>query len=510
MAALRLLLGDQLSPAIAALDGLDRDADIVLMAEVSDETTYVPHHPKKIAFILSAMRHFADELRRDGVRVDYVRLDDPANSGSFDGEVRRAIDRHAPDRLILCHPGEYRVLEMMRDWQENLDISVEIRPDSRFVASLDDFAGWAKGRRQWRMEYFYREMRKKTGLLMNADGKPEGGRWNFDAENRKPLKAAAEPLPAMPHVEPDAMTRAVLDLVSSRFGRHFGDLDGFGYAVTRDAAEQVFERFIDRSLAHFGDYQDAMVAGEAALFHSVISMYLNTGLLDPLDACRRVERCYLDGRAPLNAVEGFIRQIIGWREYVRGIYWMLMPDYADRNFLGANRPLPAFYWTGATDMACMADAIAMTRREGYAHHIQRLMVTGNFALLVGVRPKEICDWYLAVYADAFDWVELPNTLGMAMHADGGVMGSKPYAASGKYIDRMSGYCRDCRYDVTDVTGEKACPFNALYWNFLMENREKLRDNARMKLIYASLNRMDAERRQAIRARAEKLIGEFTS
>ena len=253
-----------------------------------------------------------------------------------------------------------------------------------------------------------------------------------------------------------------------------------------------------------------MVAGEAAIFHAVISMYLNTGLLDPLDACRRVERCYLDGRAALNAVEGFIRQIIGWREYVRGIYWMLMPDYADRNFLGANRPLPAFYWTGATDMACMADAIAMTRREAYAHHIQRLMVTGNFALLVGVRPKEICDWYLAVYADAFDWVELPNTLGMAMHADGGVMGSKPYAASGKYINRMSGYCRDCRYDVTDVTGEKACPFNALYWNFLMENREKLRDNARMKLIYASLNRMDAERRQAIRARAEKLIGEFTS
>lgn len=510
MGALRFLTGDQLSPAISALDGIDRDEDVVLMVEVADETTYVPHHPKKIAFVLSAMRHFAGELRDRGIRVDYVKLDDAGNTGSFDGEVRRAIARHAPDRLILCHPGEFRVHQMMRDWQDSLDIPVEVRPDGRFVATLDDFAGWAKGRKLWRMEYFYREMRRKTGLLMTGDGKPEGGRWNFDPENRKSLKAGPDPLPDMPWIDPDSVTREVIDLVETRFGSHFGELAGFGYAVTRAEAEDAFERFVTERLPSFGDYQDAMVAGEAAIFHAVISMYLNVGLLDPLTVCRRVEREYHAGNAPLNAVEGFIRQIIGWREYVRGVYWMLMPGYADRNFLGADRSLPAFYWTGQTDMACVADAVATTRKHAYAHHIQRLMVTGNLALLLGITPREVCDWYLAVYADAFEWVELPNTLGMALHGDRGVMGSKPYAASGKYIDRMSDHCRGCRYEVAEVTGENACPFNALYWNFLMENRERLRDNARMKLIYASLDRMDGDKRRRVRERATQLIGDFTS
>lgn len=510
MAALRFITGDQLSPGLSALDGIDPDRDVVLMVEVAEETTYVPHHPKKIAFILAAMRHFADELRARGYRVDYVALEDRDNTGSFDGELRRAITRHEPERLILCHPGEYRVLEIMRDWQENLDIPVEIRPDSRFVASLDEFAGWAKGRKQWRMEYFYREMRRKTGLLMTRDGKPEGGKWNFDSENRKPLKPGSEPLPQMPGRDPDTGTQEVLDLVANRFCTHFGELEGFGYAVTRVGAEEEFERFVTGCLSRFGDYQDAMVAGEAALYHAVISMYLNVGLLDPLAVCRRVEREYHAGNAPLNAVEGFIRQIIGWREYVRGVYWSLMPGYAERNFLDAGRALPGFYWSAETDMACVTDAVAGTRKHAYAHHIQRLMVTGNLALLLGVRPREVCEWYLAVYADAFEWVELPNTLGMALHGDGGVMGSKPYAASGKYIDRMSDHCRGCRYDVGAVTGDEACPYNALYWNFLMEKDDRLRDNPRMKLIYASLDRMDAEKRRAIRERAGKLIGEFTS
>jgi deoxyribodipyrimidine photolyase-related protein len=510
MTVLRMILGDQLSRDIATMSDADPERDVILMVEVAEETTYVPHHPRKIAFILSAMRHFADELREDGYEVDYVKLDDPENTGSFGGELRRAVSRHNPDRVVVCHPGEYRVLEMMHDWRDGLDIPVDILEDDRFICSIDEFAAWAKGRKQLRMEYFYREMRRKTGLLMNADGDPEGGEWNYDKENRQSLPEDAGPLPSFPRVEPDNMTKDVIRLVSERFSGHFGEIDGFGYAVTKDGAEAALERFMQDCLPSFGDYQDAMAKGEPVLFHAVISMYLNIGLLDVMAICRVAEKAYADGHAPLNAVEGFIRQIIGWREYVRGVYWIHMPDYAGRNFLGAERRLPEFYWSGETDMTCLAEAIGQTRDHAYAHHIQRLMVTGNFTLLLGVEPGEVCDWYLAVYADAFEWVELPNTLGMALHGDGGVMGSKPYAASGKYIDRMSDYCRDCRYDVKDVTGENACPFNALYWNFLIENREQLQGNRRMKLIYGSLDRMADEKRSAIRKRAGKLISEFTS
>jgi deoxyribodipyrimidine photolyase-related protein len=501
--SLRFVLGDQLSRGLSALSDLDREADVVLMAEVAEETTYVPHHPKKVAFILSAMRHFAGALEQDGVTVDYVTLDDPANTGSFTGELTRAVARHRPDRVVVTEPGEYRVERAMSGWEADLGLPVEIRVDDRFLCSRQEFESWANGRKQLVMEFFYREMRKRTGILM--DGKePMGGEWNFDKENRKKPPKTLE-VPTAPSCAPDRITQEVLALVSERFSGHFGDLDGFGFAVTAEDAEALFETFLTERLPLFGDYQDAMKAGEPFLFHAVISPYLNVGLLDPRYVIERVEQAGRDGAAPLNAVEGFIRQILGWREYVRGIYWLKMPGYAETNALKADRPLPGFYWTGETDMHCLAEAIGQTKREAYAHHIQRLMVTGLFALLIGADPEEVNAWYLAVYVDAFEWVELPNTHGMILYADGGLLGSKPYAASGKYIDRMSDYCRGCRYDVKQQTGPDACPFNALYWRFLLRHQDSLRGNRRMALIYKSLDRFEDAKRAALKDQADQFL-----
>lgn len=503
MTTLRFVLGDQLRHDISSLSDLDPSSDVVFMAEVAEETGYVPHHPKKIAFILSAMRHFAAELRDRGVTVDYVRLDDTDNTGSFRGEVARAAERYAATCVVVTEPGEWRVAEGMAGWAKILQVPVEIRQDDRFLCSRGDFAAWAKGRKELRMEYFYREMRKRTGVLMDGD-RPVGGQWNFDKENRKRPPPDLSP-PDVPRTEPDTVTVEVLKLVAERFDRHFGDLDGFDFAVTATDAEAQFERFVTERLAWFGDYQDAMKTGAPVLFHALIAPYLNVGLLDARTVIARVERAWRDGDAPLNAVEGFIRQILGWREYVRGIYWLAMPDYADTNTFGADRPLPGFYWTGETDMHCLAESIGQTKRDAYAHHIQRLMVTGCFALLIGADPKEVNAWYLAVYADAFEWVQLPNTHGMVLHADGGYLGSKPYAASGKYIDRMSDYCRNCRYDVKQTVGPDACPFNALYWRFLDRHEALLRDNRRMAMVYRNWDRFDDEKRRAIRGRADRLL-----
>lgn len=498
-----MILGDQLSQSVSSLQRGDRDVDRILMVEVHEEAMYVRHHKKKIAFLFSAMRHFADQLRRDGWQVDYVQLDDPENTGSFSGEVERAVRRHRPDRLLLTEPGEWRVLEMMRTWAEALSCPVEILEDDRFVATHAEFQAWADGRKQLRMEYFYREMRRKTGLLMNGD-QPEGGKWNYDAENRKPAKADLF-MPMPMEFAPDEKTRGVLALVRDRFADHFGDLDPFWFGVTRTQALSALDQFIDNALHAFGDYQDAMLEGEKFLYHSLLSLYINAGLLDPLEVCQRVETAYRDGRAPLNAAEGFIRQIIGWREYVRGIYWLKMPDYVDLNYFGNTRDLPEFYWTADTEMACLRAAISQTKEDAYAHHIQRLMVTGNFALLAGVDPKQAHEWYLAVYADAYEWVELPNTLGMSQFADGGLLGSKPYAASGNYINKMSDHCKTCRYDVKLKTGEDACPFNPLYWDFLHRNREKLAGNPRMAQMYRTWDRMSDEKRADYLKSAAKVL-----
>ncbi len=496
MSTLRIVLGDQLTRTLSALRG-HAAGDIVLMMEVVEEATYVKHHKQKLTFIFSAMRHFAGELRGDGITVDYVRLDDPANTGSFTGEVERAIARHRPSSIVVTEPGEWRVSEMMKGW------TAEILSDDRFFATPASFAAWAKGRKQLRMEFFYREMRRLSGYLMDGDA-PMGGQWNFDHDNRKALPKTLTPPPRSRFAE-DATTRDVMDMVATRFPDHFGDLEPFGWAVTRENALEALDHFITACLPNFGDYQDAMAQGNVFLYHSVISPYLNIGLLTPREICQRAEEAWRNGHAPLNAVEGFIRQILGWREYVRGLYWLKMPDYGETNALDAHRPLPDFYWTGKTEMNCLAQAIGDTQRHAYAHHIQRLMVTGNFALLAGLSPKEVEAWYLLVYADAFEWVELPNTHGMALFADGGVMASKPYAASGAYIDRMSDYCASCHFRPEVKLGPKACPFNYLYWDFLIRNEAKLKANPRMAMPYRTLAKMEPERKADIARHAQKFL-----
>ena len=500
---LRLVLGDQLSDRLPALDGIDPVRDVVLMAEVQAECTYVRHHKKKIVLVLSGMRHFAARLRQRGIRVAYTALDDPRNTHSLRGEMLRGVAAHRPDRVLVTAPGEWRLLDEMSGWQERAGIPVEILDDDRFLCGLRQFRHWADGRAAPRMEFFYRAMRRQYDVLME-NGAPAGGRWNYDRENRKRMPAGVRPPPA-PRFPPDAVTEAVIALVSERFGGHFGSLEAFSLPVTAEQAALALDHFLSERLDAFGDWQDFMRAGDPVLFHALVSTSLNLGLLDPLAVCRAAERAWREGLAPLNAVEGFIRQVLGWREFVRGTYWLHMPGYRERNALEAHRPLPAFYWTGDTRMNCLAHVVADTERNAYAHHIQRLMVTGNFALLAGLDPDQVDEWYLVVYADAYEWVEMPNVRGMALFADGGIMGSKPYAASGAYVNRMSDYCRGCAYDPGRAVGEGACPFNALYWDFMARHESRLGGNTRMAMPLRALARMEPGRRDAIRAQAAAFL-----
>jgi len=503
MTTLIPILGDQLSPGLAALDGVDQRDAVLLMMEVAEETTYVRHHKQKIVFILSAMRHHAAALRADGWTVDYVTLDDPDNVGSFTGEVARAIARHDPDRIVVTEAGEWRVSAMLDGWQTLFGIPVDVRPDTRFIATHAEFEQWASDRPDLTMEWFYRLMRTRTGILMEGR-KPAGDRWNFDKDNRKPARADLL-MPRPLAFAPDAITRDVLALVAARFPDHPGSLDGFDWAVTAADAEAQATQFFAHALADFGPFEDAMLTGERHLWHSILSPYLNAGLLDPLDLCRRAEAAYRAGRVPLQSAEGYVRQILGWREYMRGIYWREGPDYAHRNALRHTRALPRWYWTGDTDMHCLAQAIGQTLATAHAHHIQRLMVTGNFALLIGANPYAVHLWYLEVYVDAYEWVELPNTLGMSQFGDGGLVGSKPYISSGAYIDRMSDYCRGCRYDVRSRVGENACPFNALYWDFLARHEDRLRPNPRLRMPYRTWDRQPPEDQQATRVQAARFL-----
>jgi deoxyribodipyrimidine photolyase-related protein len=503
MTTLIPVFGDQLSHSLSSLAGQDKNACVILMAEVDEETEYVPHHKSKMAYILSAMRHHAEDLRGAGWTVDYVQLTDPENSGSFTGEVARAVERHKVSALRVTEAGEWRVKAMLDSWPDRFDILVDALPDDRFLCTHAEFELWAKDRKQLRMEYFYRDMRRKSGLLMNG-GAPEGGQWNFDAENRKPAKRdLAMPKPL--HFAPNAVTQDVIDMVEARFGGNMGKTDRFGFAVTRADALKQQAHFLEHALPFFGDYQDAMLTGEPFLWHSILSPYINAGLLDPLELCHAVEVQYQAGKVPINAAEGFIRQVIGWREYVRGTYWHAGPEYVQSNALAATRPLPEFYWTGDTDMHCLSQTIGQTIDHAYAHHIQRLMITGNFALLAGLDPVAVHEWYLAVYADAYEWVELPNSLGMSQFADGGLLASKPYAASGAYINRMSDYCGNCRYDVKQRIGPDACPFNALYWEFIARNEDRLRKNPRMAMPYKNWDRMADTDKVALRLQAQQFL-----
>jgi deoxyribodipyrimidine photolyase-related protein len=490
-----LVLGDQLSPDMAALRAADKATDTVVMAEVMGEAASVGHHPQKIALIFAAMRKFAASLRADGWRLCYSRLDDPATGPTLAGEVLRRAQEFGADVVLATRPGEWRVIADL----EALPLAVTLLPDDRFLCSQAEFDAWAEGRKSLRMEFFYREMRRRTGLMMQGD-QPAGGRWNYDHDNRK--TAAPDLFRESPlRIAPDAVTEEVLALVEARFGDNFGRARPFGWATDRDGAVAVFEHFVTHHLPRFGETQDAMLAGDPVLNHATISPYLNLGLLTPMEVCLRVEAEWRAGRVPVNAAEGFIRQIIGWREFLRGIWGREGPGYTARNALGQGRALPPMYWGAPTRMACMAAAIGQTRDMAYAHHIQRLMVTGNFALLAGVDPAAVHEWYLSVYIDALEWVEAPNVIGMSQFADGGVVASKPYVSSGAYIDRMSDYCGGCAYKVKDRTGPEACPFNLLYWEFLMRHRDRFRGNPRMGQIYATWDRMAAGHRETVRAGA---------
>ncbi|MEX0282727.1 MAG: cryptochrome/photolyase family protein [Arenibacterium sp.] len=486
-----LVLGDQLSPDLSALRQADKARDHVVMAEVVEEATYVNHHPKKIAFLFAAMRKFAARLKNDGWQLHYSELDDTHNAGSIPGELLRRAAQTGATEVIATEPGEWRLIDALNA----VPLKVRILEDDRFLASHAEFEAWAKGRKQLRMEYFYRDMRRKTGLLMEGD-QPVEGKWNFDHDNRKPAPDEITYSGAM-QFAPDHVTKAVLELVEARFGRNFGSLYPFEMATDHAQARQALNHFIRFALPSFGDYQDAMLRGSRHLYHAVISAYLNAGLLSVMEVCTAAEQAWQSGDAPINAVEGFIRQIIGWREYVRGIYFLKGRDYTSGNYLRHDRRLPDFFWGGDTRMNCIAHAIAQTRDDAYAHHIQRLMVTGNFALLVGIDPSEVHEWYLAVYADAYEWVEAPNTIGMSQFADGGVIASKPYVSSGAYINRMSDYCKSCHYSVSTKTGEDACPFNLLYWHFLDRHRDRFKSNARMGNMYRTWDRIAPERRETV-------------
>jgi deoxyribodipyrimidine photolyase-related protein len=490
MVNLILVLGDQLTPDIASLKAGDKACDLVVMAEVMGEGTSVPHHPQKIALILSAMRKFADSLRADGWRVAYSRLDDPENGQTLASELLRRATEAGATGVLATKPGEWRVLRDLED----LPLPVTVLEDDRFLCPEAEFAAWAEGRKELRMEWFYRDMRRKADLLMEGD-KPAGGKWNFDHDNRKPAKAdLLRPRPM--DFAPDPVVAEVLDLVEARFA-HFGRLRPFRWATDRAGALAALDDFIAHRLPRFGAEQDAILEGEPYLSHAVISPYLNLGLLTPLEICRAAEAAWAEGRAPIEAVEGFIRQIIGWREYIRGIWALTGPDYLTRNALGHDRKLPAMYWGADTRMSCIKAAVGQTRDLAYAHHIQRLMVTGNFALLAGVAPAEVHEWYLSVYIDAYEWVEAPNTLGMSQFADGGLLGSKPYVSSGAYIDRMSDHCGACHYRVKDKTGDRACPFNLLYWQFLDRHRPRFQRNPRMAQMYRVWDGMAEDHRQAV-------------
>lgn len=508
MAALRLILGDQLNEQISSLSDCDKQNDVVLIAEVREEATYVKHHKKKIVLLFSAMRHFASQLRDANFNVAYRYYDDEDNQGSLLNELKLALQRHNLQHVVVTFPGEYRLLKSMKQWEQVLGVSVEIRPDDRFISTPEQFSNWADGRKQWRMEYFYRDMRRQTGLLMEGD-QPIGGKWNFDHDNRKSMPADVQP-PKPYTVEPDETTQAVMKLVENTFTDHMGSATDFSYAVTRSQALEVAKQFIDQRLPNFGDYQDAMREGDVWLFHSHLSFYLNSGLLLPLEVMQMAEQAYFDNAAPLNAVEGFIRQILGWREYVRGFYWHCMPTLQHDNYFEHTRALPEFYWTAHTNMNCMRQCISDTKQHAYAHHIQRLMVIGNFSLLAGLDPVAVNEWYLLVYADAYEWVEMPNVSGMILFADGGKLASKPYVASGQYINRMSDYCKNCGYSVSKKTGPKACPFNYLYWDFLIKHQDKLAKNPRMALIYKSLGRMSEDNIAAMQEQAQALLSKLDS
>jgi deoxyribodipyrimidine photolyase-related protein len=514
MRNLIVVLGDQLDRDSSVFDDFDAAQDLIWLAEVTEESTHVWSHKARIALFLSGMRHFAAELIARQWPVHYRRMGDAAlpfasaapEPGIATLAQALALDltKLQPTRVVLVCPGDYRVREALKAVCAQHNVAYAERSDTHFYLSTEEFADWARGRKEFRLEHLYRLLRKREGVLMDG-AKPVGGEWNYDQENRGTFgKAGPGMVPAPLAFAPDALTAQVLALVEAQFPGHPGELADFDWPVTPEQAISALDDFIAQRLCAFGSYQDAMWINQPYLYHAKISAALNLKLISPRTVVNAVEQAYRAGRAPLAAAEGFIRQVLGWREYVRGLYWWRMPRYLTENALAAEQPLPAFYWSGDTDMACLRAAIGQTLRYGYAHHIQRLMVTGLFSLMLGVQPRAVHEWYLAVYVDAVEWVELPNVLGMSQFADGGVMASKPYCASGSYIKRMSNYCAGCKYKPDVSTGPQACPFTTLYWDFLARHKDKFATHPRAALQWRALSRLSPETIAEIQAQATEL------
>ena len=498
-----IVLGDQLDRDSPLLQSADARQDMVFMAEVREEAAHVWSHKARIALFLAAMRHFREDLVARGIPVHYLALDNHKHE-TLPAALASCLQTFRPQRLLMQRAGDWRVQQALNDTASTAGLELEIVENPRFLVTLDGFKAWLGDRKQPRMEHFYRFMRKRSGILMD-DGRPVGGKWNFDADNRRGFgRQGPGILPSPPAFTPDAITRDVLRLVTREFTEHPGELADFDWPVTPAGASVALEDFITHRLPGFGRYQDAMWTAEPFIYHSLLSSSLNLSLLAPRQAIDMAAGALEDGTAPLAAVEGFVRQLLGWREYVRGIYWARMPSYAGCNALEAELPLPDFFWSGQTDMRCLGEALEQTLRYGYAHHIQRLMITGLYCLLYGVRPQAVHEWYLAVYVDAVEWVELPNTLGMSQYADGGYMASKPYVASGSYINRMSNYCAGCRYDPSCATGDTACPFTTLYWDFLQRHRERFSSHPRTALQWRGLGRRGENELKEISQRADRI------
>jgi deoxyribodipyrimidine photolyase-related protein len=505
-----VVLGDQLDLQSAALRDFDTSRDVVWMAENQEEATHVWCHKFRLVAFFAPMRHFCESLREAGHRVDYHALPHDgrtARTSSFAKLLPEAIKRHQPTRLVVLEPGDHRVRSQLEQVAEEADLPLEQRPNDSFYCSLERFQQWREGRKQWVLETFYREMRKEHDILIDGDGQPEGGQWNYDKENRGSFgKSGPQNMPEAIQFPPDKITREVIEMVNSRFTDHPGSADAFDLPVTRDQALEYLRDFIEHRLADFGKFQDAMWHGSGALYHSRLSNAINIGLLRPREVVDEAVTAYREGKVPLAACEGFVRQILGWREYVRGVYWDRMPEYVEMNSLDCDpdQDVPAFFWDGQTEMACVQDSMRLLLETAYAHHIQRLMVLGLYAQLLGVHPGKFHRWHMAMYADAIDWVSAPNAIGMSQHGDGGLMATKPYCASGNYINRMSNYCASCRYRPTESIGEQACPFTVLYWDFLDRHRDRFESNMRMKMQIRNLDRKsDADMKQ-IRSAAKRL------
>jgi deoxyribodipyrimidine photolyase-related protein len=501
---LRLILGDQLNPQHSWFRH-PQDGVVYVLMEVRQETDYVLHHAQKILAIFAAMRDFARHLADAGHRVHYLAIDDPANQPSMTANLDTLIHQFGATVFECQDPDEWRLDAQLADYARGLKIPSQKVSGEHFYTERHEAAELFAGRTKWLMETFYRHMRVRHKVLIDDAKKPVGGQWNFDAENRKSWPGVPlEPSDARTPHDHSALWQTIVSAGVKSFGEP--NADRLAWPLNRTEALQQLDAFIAHVLPNFGDFQDAMSSKAWRLFHSLLSFAMNTKMLSPREVVDKAEAAGRAGAAPMAAAEGFIRQILGWREYVRGFYWAHMPGYEDHNLFGHTLPLPSWFWTGQTKMRCMAAAIGQSLEQAHAHHIQRLMVIGNFALLAGLDPAEVHKWYLGVYIDAFEWVELPNTVGMSQFADGGLLATKPYVSSAAYIDRMSDYCKGCHYDKKLREGERACPFNALYWDFHARNKDKLANNPRIGMVYRQLEKMTPAAVQSFQAQADRLRG----